>query len=156
MEFDRARRVMTADARHRPSPVPPPPRFVAPVWGSCSRGITVITITHQMIRSYTSARMTQGTIDQAMQLAVQHHQAGRFSEAQAIYSQVLDRQPDHADALHLLGVLACQAGQLDSGIEMVRRAIAINPIDANYYLNLASALHHKGDHDQVIAACQQA
>ena len=55
--------------------------------------------------------MTQETIQRAMQVAIEHHQAGRLAEAEGIYRQVLARFPDHTDALHLLGVLAGQTGQ---------------------------------------------
>ena len=42
------------------------------------------------------------TIDQAFQLALQHHQAGRLAEAEAIYRQILAVEPRHADVLHNL------------------------------------------------------
>ncbi len=41
------------------------------------------------------------TIDQAMQIAFEHHRAGRLAEAEAIYRQVLVHDPDHAHALTL-------------------------------------------------------
>ena len=55
--------------------------------------------------------MSQLRLQQAFELAVRHHQAGRLREAEGIYRQVLRHQPGHADALHLLGVpgLFCQA-----------------------------------------------
>jgi hypothetical protein len=50
--------------------------------------------------------MEQLTIGQAMQAAFSHQQSGRLAEAEGIYRQVLACCPDHADALHLLGILA--------------------------------------------------
>ena len=44
--------------------------------------------------------------------AVQHHQDGRVEEAEALYRQVLTNEPDNAEALHLLGVLLLQQGDL--------------------------------------------
>ena len=36
------------------------------------------------------------------------HQQGNLAEAERCYIEVLQQQPDHFDALHLLGVIACQ------------------------------------------------
>jgi tetratricopeptide (TPR) repeat protein len=100
--------------------------------------------------------MAQVTIDQAMQLGIQNHQAGRLAEAEQIYRQVLTRQPNHAEALHLLGVIAHRAGQLDVALELIRRAIAINPVSTDFYANLGNALRDKGRIDDAIAAYQHA
>jgi hypothetical protein len=52
--------------------------------------------------------MAQLTIQQALTLAMQHQQTGNLAEAQAIYRQILLAQPNHPDALHLLGTVALQ------------------------------------------------
>ncbi|HEX4056465.1 MAG TPA: tetratricopeptide repeat-containing glycosyltransferase family protein [Tepidisphaeraceae bacterium] len=95
-------------------------------------------------------------IGQAMQLAVQNHRAGKFAEAEKIYRQVLDLQPDQPDALHLLGVLVHQAGRTDLAIELIQRAIAINPNIADYHNNLGRALWGKGRLDEAIASLRRA
>jgi protein O-GlcNAc transferase len=100
--------------------------------------------------------MTQGSIDQAMQLAIQHHQAGRLPQAEQIYRDVLIRQPNHDMALHLLSVITAQAGQLDTAIELIRRAIAAKPASAMYHNNLAYMLRNRGLFDESIAASRQA
>ena len=46
---------------------------------------------------------------QALQLAVQHHQAGQLADARAIYEEIPATQPD---ALNFMGVLAQQNGEL--------------------------------------------
>ena len=71
-------------------------------------------------------------IDQAMQLAIGHHQAGRLGEAETIYRRVLSEQPENPDALHLLGVIAFQVGQFDRAIELIRHAIQIDPVNADF------------------------
>ncbi|MGD0389409.1 MAG: tetratricopeptide repeat protein [Tepidisphaeraceae bacterium] len=91
-----------------------------------------------------------------LRLAIQHHQAGRLEEAERIYRQVLTQQPDHASALHLLGVLAAQTGRPDAAVEFMRRAIANCSTNALYYSNLGSALTDLGQLDEAIAACRQA
>ena len=51
-----------------------------------------------------------------------HHAAGRLDEAAAIYRRILDHEPDHADALHLLGVARMQLGRPGEAIELISRA----------------------------------
>ena len=60
------------------------------------------------------------TIPEALNIAVVHHQAGRFQEAEAIYRQILAADPTHYDAWHLLGVISCQKGQHQAGAECIQ------------------------------------
>ena len=57
------------------------------------------------------------TIPEAFAIAVQHHQCGRVQAAEPIYRQILAIQPDHADAIHLLGVIAHQAGKHELAVD---------------------------------------
>jgi len=91
------------------------------------------------------------TIPEAFQIAVQRHQAGQLAEAEGIYRQILAAQPNHADALHLLGVVAHQVGRHDLAVEWIRRAIEVNPAGLQYHLNLGNALAAQGQVDQAIA-----
>ena len=100
--------------------------------------------------------MTHVTIEQAIQIAHGHHQAGRLAEAEGIYRQVLAEVPTHADALHLLGVLACQSGHTDAAIELIGRAIALNPAVAEYHSNLGEAHLRAGQWEGAIAGFRRA
>jgi Tfp pilus assembly protein PilF len=42
------------------------------------------------------------TIQQAIDLAVQHHQAGDLPKAESVYQQILQTDPNQPVALHLL------------------------------------------------------
>jgi len=81
-----------------------------------------------------------------MHQAVASHEAGRFTNARALYQQVLEQAPDYADALHLLGLLHCQTGEIAKGIPLLRKAIARRPDQAQYHINLAKALVQEGKH----------
>jgi predicted O-linked N-acetylglucosamine transferase (SPINDLY family) len=96
------------------------------------------------------------TLEQQLKSGLSHHQAGRLAEAERIYRQVLAQQPDHADALHLLGVLAGGAGRTDAALELVRRAIAIWPTGASYHCTLGNVLRTRGQLDQACASYRQA
>ena len=65
------------------------------------------------------------TIPEALAIAIQHHQAGRLQAAEQIYRQILAVEPNHADALHLLGVIASQAGKHEVAVEYIGRAIGL-------------------------------
>lgn len=51
-------------------------------------------------------------------VAVMHHQAGQLAKAEACYRQVLKAQPNHADVVHLLGVIALQVGRYDVAVKL--------------------------------------
>lgn len=96
------------------------------------------------------------TIEQTLEAAVQEHQAGRLTEAQALYRQVLAVRPDQPDALHLLGVLAYQVGQNETALQLVRRAVALNPAAGDFQINLGEILWATGRMDEAIAAYRSA
>ncbi len=96
--------------------------------------------------------MLKLTIQQAYDLALEHHRAERLKEAQRLYRQILCAQPTHAGALHYLGVIAHQAGEHDTAVDLIRKAIAIKPDYPEAYDNLGSALQKQGQLDDAIAA----
>jgi Tfp pilus assembly protein PilF len=96
------------------------------------------------------------TLDQALKLAVAHHQAGRLGEAEALYRRVLRALPTQADALHLLGVVAHQRGQHEEALDLISRAIAVNATKAEFHINHGSALQALGRSDDAIASFRTA
>ena len=62
-----------------------------------------------------------------IRLGLQEHQAGKLAEAEACYRAALKEKPRHADALHLLGVIAHQSGRHDEAVRLIREAIRENP-----------------------------
>ena len=95
--------------------------------------------------------MPQVSIDQAFQLASENHRAGRLAEAEAIYRQVLLQNPSHADVLHLLGVLASQTERSAMAIDLISRAIDLNPDAAAYHCNLCEICRRAGQLDRAIS-----
>jgi tetratricopeptide (TPR) repeat protein len=91
-----------------------------------------------------------------LRIGRQHHQAGRLTAAEGCYRSVLADHPDHADALHLLGLLAQQAGRHDRTVELVRQAISHDGRNAGHFLTLGGALIFQGKFEEAITACRQA
>jgi len=88
--------------------------------------------------------------------AIEHHQAGRFAEAEALYRKVLAIHPNHADALHLLGVLAAQIGRFDDAVELISRACALSPNVADYHAHLGNVHGEKKEFAAAMEAYRQA
>jgi protein O-GlcNAc transferase len=93
---------------------------------------------------------------QAYEAALKEQRAGRLAEAERLCHRVLEMQPDHSEALHMLGMLAFQAGHPQTGIDLIRRAIAISPNAAKYHVNLGSMLIPLGRLDEAISAYRRA
>jgi tetratricopeptide (TPR) repeat protein len=96
------------------------------------------------------------TIQQAIDLAVQHHNAGRLSEAESIYQQILETNPNQHVALHLLGVIAHQVGKNDIAVDLITKALAIKPGYADAHFNLGLALKELERLDEAVANYQMA
>ncbi len=95
-------------------------------------------------------------ISAALAIAIQHHQAGRLPAAEQIYRQILAAEPNHADALHLLGVIAYQSGRNEVAVQYIRRAIDLNGRQPTYHANLGCALKDLGKLDEAIACHRRA
>ena len=83
------------------------------------------------------------SITEAFQTALRHHQAGRLSDAEAVYLHVLQAEPEHVEALHMLGVIARQSQRNDIAIQLIGKAISIQSTAGMHY-NLGAALHAQG------------
>lgn len=84
------------------------------------------------------------------------HQQGDLEAAKRLYLQVLKSDPDHADALHLLGNLDLRDGRLEDAERLVRKAISVNPKDAGYFNTLGQLLQTRDDLAEAESAFKQA
>jgi predicted O-linked N-acetylglucosamine transferase (SPINDLY family) len=96
------------------------------------------------------------TIPEALNIAIQHHRAGQLREAETIYRQILAADPNHLDAWHLLGLIACQVGKYEAGVECIKRALVLRPEWAEAHFNLGNAWKDQGKLDESIACYQRA
>ena len=71
--------------------------------------------------------MPELTANEAFALALGEHRAGRLADAERGYRAILQLEPEHADSLHLLGVIALQTGNLDFALALIQRAVALRP-----------------------------
>jgi predicted TPR repeat methyltransferase len=90
------------------------------------------------------------------QIALEHHRAGRVRQAADIYRSLIDANPQHADAMHWLGVLAFQAGRPAQAIPFLEGAFKLCPMDAAFAHNLGLACLHAGQFAQAVQALDRA
>lgn len=84
------------------------------------------------------------TVTDQLTQAIEWHQSGRLPEAETVYRDVLAADPNNADALHMLGVLASQRGNQELALSCLGRAILLNPTPAFYHNNLGNVLFRSG------------
>jgi protein O-GlcNAc transferase len=96
------------------------------------------------------------TVAEAFAMAVQQHQAGKLAEAEQLYRQILQADPNHADAWHLLGLLASQVGNHNVAIGCIAKAAALNPDFAEAHYNLGLAYHRLRRVEEAIACYSRA
>ena len=89
--------------------------------------------------------MASLTIDDALQLATGHFQAGRTDAAKAALDAILGEAPDCADAHNLLGLTAHKTGALEAALTSIGEAVRLVPKDANYISNLGVVHKTRGD-----------
>lgn len=88
--------------------------------------------------------------------AIAHQKAGRTARAEAIYRRILKAQPDHPDALHLLGLAALHAGRPNEAVELIGRAARINPEIAPFHFSLGAACAALERYEEAVAHYERA
>jgi protein O-GlcNAc transferase len=79
--------------------------------------------------------------------AARHHEAGRLRQAERLYRRVLADNPHHADCLHLLGLVAHQAGRSEEASQLIERAIALKDADPDFHNDIAGIYQSLGRFD---------
>jgi protein O-GlcNAc transferase len=94
--------------------------------------------------------------DSAFQNATALHQAGRLTEALAIYRKILEADPEDVDVIHFMGVLYKQIGQKDEALRFLERAVELDPEYAEAHFNLAAVLAERGLVDRAQGSYEKA
>lgn len=100
--------------------------------------------------------MNTQSISQLLKISLQHHNAGRLTEAAQGYGAILQIDPKHSDALHLMGVIAQQTDKLDLAIELMSAAAALAPNVAHYHHNLGNTYLKNGQPAEAVNCYRQA
>lgn len=119
----------------------------------CGRPGAVPVVGPRLVRLPDGRRQP---VAQVLQAAMGLHQAGRVRRAAELYRGILDVEPRHADALHLLGLTERQLGNFPRAIELMQAAIALRPDAAMFHSNLAEAWRARGQAAAAEAASRRA
>ena len=95
-------------------------------------------------------------IQSKLEQAMGFHTKGRLLEAEAVYEAILQVQPDHFDALHLLGIIAMQTRRPERSVDLIARAIKINPKFSACYINLGIGLKELKHFEEALASYSKA
>ena len=89
-------------------------------------------------------------IQQMFAEAMSLRQNGFIPQAQERLQEIIRIQPNHADALHLLGIVFGQTGNFERSIELISQAIALNPSNGEAYYNRAKSLQGINRHQLAV------
>lgn len=84
------------------------------------------------------------TAEATFRAALALYQQGRLSHARQLCARLVKAHPRHPDGLHLLGAIALQSGDLESGLASLRDAIAADPTRTPAYSAMGQALLNHG------------
>jgi len=104
----------------------------------------------------TSKLAETASIPKLLEEAVEYHRGGHLHQAENGYRKILQIDPNHTDALHLMGVVALQVGRHEIAVEVISKAISLNPSEPMYYNNLGAALEEQGKLDEAAASYNKA
>ena len=94
--------------------------------------------------------MSHNPAQEALNLGIAHHHAGRYAQAEEIYRQLSAAHPENTDVQHLLGLVLAETGRWEEGKAFMEKAIALNPDVPHYYTNLGTKLVDANQHEAAI------
>lgn len=73
--------------------------------------------------------------------------AGRLTEAEVAYREIVEREPGNAGAVHLLGFIVATTGRRDAGLALMDRSLDLEPGNSAFLDNRAQILMQAGRYD---------
>ena len=95
-------------------------------------------------------------VDGELQKGLQFHKAGRLEQAEESYGRILESIPNHADALHLLGLVYCKKGNTRKAKALISQAVAIDDKAPLFYVSLGDVLQAENNHEAAVGYYRKA
>ncbi len=103
-----------------------------------------------------TAPVSADAVAEELDAAFELHRTGKLQEAASLYGRILDRDPNHADATHGMGLIAYQTGQSDKAVDLLRAALALEPDQAEWHCDMGVVLADRGELDAVVKCYERA
>lgn len=97
-------------------------------------------------------RLDRRSLPFALERSMKHHRAGRPVKAERGYWQVLDLEPDNANALYHLGRIVAKRGEHPAAIKLFKTLVAVRPDVHKAWLKLGTSLQARGAFAEAAAA----
>jgi tetratricopeptide (TPR) repeat protein len=91
-----------------------------------------------------------------LQSAISAHEAGQLELARPLYSDFLEKEPQHPTALQLFGLLHSQSGDYEAAIRLMQESLRLFPDQAEVANNLGNALSGAGRPKEAVDSYAQA
>ena len=95
-------------------------------------------------------------IDNLIDRALAYHNQGQLSEAEELYQQVLNLDPENCKILNLLGYLYHQIGNPELAIELIGQAIFVDPEQPYFYKTAGQVYFAIRNFEDAVDAFRQA
>ena len=76
--------------------------------------------------------------EEILDLAIINHKQNNFQSAEDLYNKVLDVDPDHVEAMFLLGTMSVQTKNFDRAQKLLKKVIEIQPNHSKAHNNLGT------------------
>lgn len=91
-------------------------------------------------------------IQARFQFALGLHQVGQKAAARDAYRALLAQAPSHFGALYASGLIELETGDATQALDLMSRAVAVNPGDAPAHFNRGAALHALARYEEAAAS----
>jgi tetratricopeptide (TPR) repeat protein len=92
----------------------------------------------------------------ALDQAARMWRGGRLAEAEEICAAVRAERPRDCDAWHLSGIISLLRGDCSRAVELIQRALSLDPTRAEVLKNLAAAFSGLGRYREAKESCERA
>lgn len=107
---------------------------------------------NEFVRRQSARGQMRGHLEEAIRC----HQSGELSKAEEVYQRILEVEPNHSVALHLLGLIAHQIGNNRKAIRLIGKAIENEPNNPMYHNNLGLAFEELHQLQEAVSCYQKA